>query len=61
LYELNPHDPESGYFVRWMGAENARHGVLRIDVSPSTLSATFVPSTNASEFADRFVIRRRVP
>lgn len=61
LYALNPHDPESGYFARWMGVEKARHGVLRIDVSPSTLSGTFVPSTGTSDFTDRFVIRHRVP
>ena len=58
LYELNPLDPETGYFVRWMGAERARNGLLKIEVSLSMLSAAFVPSTGKSDFADRFVIRR---
>lgn len=58
LYELNAQDPEAAYFVRWMGAEKARHGLLRIEVTPSALSAAFVPSTATSNFADRFVIRR---
>jgi hypothetical protein len=58
LYELNPQDPEAGYFVRWMGAERARHGLLRIEITSSMLSARFVPSTATSDFVDRFVIGR---
>jgi len=58
LYQLNPEDPEAGYFVRWMGAERARHGLLRIEITTSMLSAAFLPSTGTSDFADRFVIHR---
>ena len=58
LYKLNPQDPEAGYFVRWMGAEKARHGLLRVEISQAMLSAAFVPATDTSDFADRFVIRR---
>jgi hypothetical protein len=58
MYTLNPQDPEAGYFVQWMGAERARHGLLRIEISREMLSAAFVPATDTSDFADRFVIRR---
>jgi hypothetical protein len=30
MYELSNRDPEVGYFVRWMGAEAARNGLLRV-------------------------------
>jgi hypothetical protein len=59
MYELSNRDPEVGYFVRWMGAEAARNGLLRVEVTQSALSAAFVPSTATSDFADRFTIQRR--
>ena len=61
LYELNPEDPEAGYFVRWMGADTARNGLLRIEVTDSALAGQFVGSTATSSFSDRFVIRRAPP
>lgn len=59
MYELSARDREADYFVRWMGAEAERHGLLRVEVTPSAVSAAFIPSTATSQFADRFTIRRR--
>ena len=59
MYELSAHDAEAGYFVRSMGAGAGRHGLLRVEVTASAVSAAFIPSTATSDFADAFTIRRR--
>lgn len=58
LYEINPDDPEAGYFVKWMGANSApRKGFTKFMVSNTEISAEFVGSTPTSNFTDEFTIR----
>jgi hypothetical protein len=60
LYKVNPDDPETGYFVEWMGKNsNPRKGFTRVTVSRGEISARFVGSTSTSDFTDKFVIRAR--
>jgi hypothetical protein len=57
LYEIDAHDPETGYFVEWMGANSEpRKGFVRFAVSAKEISAEFVGSTETSSFADGFTI-----
>jgi hypothetical protein len=58
LYKVNPHDPEAGYFVEWMGANrDPRKGFTKFAVSRTVISAEFVGSTPTSNFTDAFRIR----
>jgi hypothetical protein len=60
LYDINPNDPEAGYFVTWMGANSEpRRGFTKFTVSRGEISAAFVGSTSTSNFTDRFAIRAR--
>lgn len=62
LYEVNPQDPEAGYFVKWMGANSQpRKGFIRFTVSATAISAQFVGTTPTSSFDDSFVIRAVQP
>jgi hypothetical protein len=57
LVDVNPADPEAGYFVSWMGYNsNARKGFVKFTVSASQISAEFVGSTSTSTFTDNFTI-----
>jgi hypothetical protein len=59
LYAMHADDSERGYVARWMG-RNAlpTHGLVRIRLSPTELSAAFV-SSSGSGFEDKFVIDGR--
>jgi hypothetical protein len=58
LYEVNPDDPEAGYFVEWMGANSdPSKGFTKVTVSRGEVSSEFVGSTPDSNFTDRFTIR----
>jgi hypothetical protein len=57
LTDIALEDPEIGYFAAWMGANvQPRHGVVKVTVTPSRLSAVFVGATPTSQFSDVFVI-----
>ena len=57
LYDVNPDDPEAGYFVEWMGANSdPRKGFVESTVSETDLAVEFVGSTATSDFADEFAI-----
>jgi hypothetical protein len=59
LYEINPEDPEAGYFVKWMGANSdPRKGFMKFTVSDTEMVAEFVGSTPTSSFTDTFTIRK---
>lgn len=61
LYDVNPDDPEAGYFATASGRnENARWGFVELTVTETELSAAFVPSSGG-RFADEFLIRGPTP
>ena len=57
-YDVNPADPEAGYFARYSGANvNPASGLLDVRATADRLEARFVPVAGAT-FTDSFVIRR---
>ncbi|MGH2689305.1 MAG: choice-of-anchor D domain-containing protein, partial [Actinomycetota bacterium] len=57
LFDIDPGDPQAGYFARHMGDNDAskKHGVLRFDVSPTAITGQYV-SGQAGAFTDTFTI-----
>ncbi len=61
LRDVNPSDPEAGYFAAWSGLNlDPSHGNLDVRVTEDTLTAGFVPVAGGS-FTDSFTIDARVP
>lgn len=57
FYDVNPDDPEAGYFVTWMGQnKDTTSGFLRVELTADRLDAEFVNATQASDFEDAFTI-----
>lgn len=55
-YDVNLLDPETGYFVKWMGLNaDPRHGFMKYTVSDTAIAAEFIGSTSGS-FTDSFTI-----
>jgi 3',5'-cyclic AMP phosphodiesterase CpdA len=59
LYDVDPDDPEAGYFAATMGqnTRGSRYGFALLDLSPTRMSVRFVGSTPGS-FEDAFEIER---
>ena len=56
LYDVNPLDPEAGYFAKWMGLNaEPRYGFMKYTVSETGISAQFVGSTSGT-FTDSFTL-----
>lgn len=56
LSNINPSDPEAGYFTQWMGANaNATYGFLKVSVDATRLSARFIPAA-VGNYTDAFTI-----
>jgi hypothetical protein len=53
-YAVNPADPEAEYLARWMDADTASTGFLRVSVSAERLDGQFIASRGP--FADAFSI-----
>lgn len=59
LNEVNPKDPEAGYFAAWSGrSHDPAFGTLDVRITVDLLSARFVPAREYS-FTDAFSIVRR--
>lgn len=60
LYAVNAKDPEAGYFAASMGRnKQPRKGFVKVSVTRSRLTGTFVGTTRTSSFRDRFAISAR--
>jgi centrosomal CEP192-like protein/calcineurin-like phosphoesterase family protein len=57
LFNVDPGDPQAGYFARHMGDNDAtkKHGVVRFDVSPTAITGQYV-SGQSGAFTDTFTI-----